>query len=300
MDIFSNRHFVLPLPAEHRFPMQKYALLHQRVSRQLVPPHTLIEPPGATDEQVLLAHDAEYVDQLKAGKLGDKAMRKIGFPWSPELVMRERLVTGATIAACRSALDTGVAINLAGGTHHAHHAWGAGYCLFNDSAVAARVMQREGHVRQVLIVDCDVHQGDGTAAILADDASIFTFSIHGAKNYPFHKAHSDLDIALPDETADQAYLAALTRGLHESFKRITPDLVIYVAGADPFVGDALGRLAVSKQGLAARDRLVLDACRNAGSSVAISMAGGYARNVADIVDIHFATVQLAAEMHSSP
>lgn len=296
MKIFSSPQFVLPLPATHRFPMQKYALLRERVLAQLAPPHHMIAPPSAANHQVTLAHDATYLGRLEAGALTANEIRKIGFPWSPELVARERLVTGATIAACRAALADGVAVNLAGGTHHAHRDWGAGYCVFNDSAVAARVMQAEGRALRVAIIDGDVHQGDGTAAILEDDASIFTFSIHGAKNFPFHKARSDLDIALPDGAADDAFLSAFAEGLRHSLSSAHADLAIYLAGADPFVGDALGRLALSKAGLAERDRLLLDTCGAFGVPVAISMAGGYARNVDDIVDIHFETVRLAGEL----
>jgi len=296
MNVFYSDQFVLPLPPQHRFPMQKYALLMERVvAAHLLKPGELQVPPAATDPEVLLAHASDYLQRLVAGQLTDQEVRRIGFPWSSELVERERLVTGATIAACRAALADGVAVNLAGGTHHAFRDHGAGYCVFNDSAVAALAMLMKDNVQRVSIIDVDVHQGDGTAAILADDPRVFTFSIHGRKNYPFHKQQSDLDIALDDDTDDAAYLAALQQGLSQTFEQSRPDLMIYVAGADPYVDDALGRLAVSKAGLAARDELVLDACYAAGVPVAISMAGGYARNVDDTVDIHFTTVRLAME-----
>jgi acetoin utilization deacetylase AcuC-like enzyme len=191
-------------------------------------------------------------------------------------------------------LEEGIAVNLAGGTHHAFRDRGAGYCVFNDSAIAALAMQAEGRAKRVLVVDCDVHQGDGTAAIMADDPSVFTFSIHGANNFPVHKALSDSDIALPDGAGDEQYLAALRDGLCSALSASQADLAIYLAGADPFAGDRLGRLSLTKQGLAARDELVLRLCRDAGLPVTVTMAGGYAERIEDSVDIHFATVSAAA------
>jgi acetoin utilization deacetylase AcuC-like enzyme len=295
MHIFYDERFVLPLPPGHRFPMQKYRLLYEAVQHTaLVATPDLRQPHPATDVEVLRVHDLAYLQRVDQGALAAQEQRRIGFPWSTALGERERLVAGATIDAARSALLDGLAVNLAGGTHHAFHDHGAGYCVFNDAVIAARTMQSEGRVRRVVIIDCDVHQGDGTAAITADDPSIYTFSIHGAKNYPFHKQRSDLDIALDDDTADDAYLGALEAGLQQALAEARADLAIYVAGADPFVHDQLGRLAVTKTGLAERDRMVLDACAVAGMPVAITMAGGYARNVDDTVDIHLQTVRLAA------
>jgi acetoin utilization deacetylase AcuC-like enzyme len=219
----------------------------------------------------------------------------MGFPWSPQLVERSRHSVGSTIAAGRAALQEGVAVNLAGGTHHAGPDWGQGYCVFNDAAVAARTLQREGLARRVVVLDCDVHQGNGTAAIAAGDATIFTFSIHGANNFPFHKETSDLDIGLEDGTGDKEYLLALAQGAQLALERAQADVAIYLAGADPFVGDRLGRLALSKAGLARRDRLIFDLCREAGLPVVVVMAGGYGRVVADTVDIHFQTVCAAVE-----
>jgi acetoin utilization deacetylase AcuC-like enzyme len=206
------------------------------------------------------------------------------------MVERSRRSAGATIEACRAALADGVAVSLAGGTHHAFREFGEGYCVFNDSAIAARAMQAEGRVRRVVIVDCDVHQGNGTASILADDPTVFTFSIHGAKNFPLRKEQSDLDIELDPGTGDEAYLDALGRGLTEALDRAGAELAVYLAGADPFEKDRFGTLALTKPGLAARERLVLDRCRIAGLPVAVTMAGGYAPDVNDIVDIHFQTV----------
>jgi acetoin utilization deacetylase AcuC-like enzyme len=225
-------------------------------------------------------------------------MRRIGFPWSPEMVERSRRSSGATIAACRAALAEGVAVNLAGGTHHAFRDHGEGFCVFNDSAIAARAMQAEGRARRVVILDCDVHQGNGTASILAGDPTVFTFSIHGSNNFPFHKERSDLDIELPDGTGDTAYLAVLEDGVCRALALANADLAIYLAGADPYVGDRLGKMALTMEGLAARDRIVLDLCYGARIPTAVTMAGGYAKNVEDIVAIHLQTVRIAAEICS--
>lgn len=298
MKIFYTDHFVLPLPPEHRFPMQKYSLLRQRVTASgLIAPQDMGVPHAATDEEITRAHEPEYLRRVQSGELTTQEIRRIGFPWSPEMVERSRRSSGATIEACRAALAEGFAANLAGGTHHAFSNAGQGFCVFNDSAIAARAMQAEGWVRRVVIIDCDVHQGNGTAAILADDSTIFTFSIHGAKNFPFHKEKSDLDIELEDGTDDQTYLAALEQGLQQAIEQAEAELAIYLAGADPFVHDRFGRLALSKAGLAERDRLVFDYCQAAGLPVAIAMAGGYAPQVEDIVDIHFQTIREAAERH---
>jgi acetoin utilization deacetylase AcuC-like enzyme len=210
------------------------------------------------------------------------------------MVERSRRTSGATIAAARAALRDGTAANLAGGTHHAFRDRGEGFCVFNDSAIAARALQAEGLVERVVIVDCDVHQGNGTASIFRDDPSVFTFSIHGANNFPFAKVPGDLDIELADGTGDREYLAALEHGLGEAIERAAADLAIYLAGADPYLDDRLGRLALTKQGLLSRDRLVFEACARAGVPVAVTMAGGYARDIADTVEIQFNTIETAA------
>jgi acetoin utilization deacetylase AcuC-like enzyme len=296
MRIFYTDQFVLPLPEGHRFPMRKYALLRQRVAESgIVAPDQMIIPHAASNAELLRAHTADYVWRCQAGALTPQEIRRIGFPWSPQMVERSRRSSGATIEACRAALEDGVSANLAGGTHHAYADHGEGYCVFNDSAVAARAMQAERRAERVVIIDCDVHQGNGSAAILAGDDTIFTFSIHGAKNFPFHKEQSDLDIALDDSTGDAEYLAALDHGLCQAIELSRADLAIYLAGADPFADDKLGRLALSKQGLAARDRMVFEYCRQAGLPIAITMAGGYAREIEDTVDIHFQTLRGAAE-----
>ena len=296
MQLFYTDVFVLPLPAGHRFPMEKYA----RLRAALLAGGRFAErdfqlPQAASDDELARAHDPAYIAAVSAGRLPEKAQKLIGFPWSPGMVERSRRSAGATLAACRAALQDGAAANLAGGTHHAHYDRGEGFCVFNDAAVAARAMQAEGRARRVLVVDCDVHQGNGTASILAGDDSVFTFSIHGARNFPFDKAQSDLDIELPDGCPDDFYLEQLAHGLATAFDLARPDLVLYLAGADPYHDDRLGRLALSFAGLAERDRQVYAACRAGGVPVAITMAGGYARQIDDTVAIHRQTIELAAD-----
>jgi acetoin utilization deacetylase AcuC-like enzyme len=293
--LYSDR-FLVPLPEGHRFPMPKYSLLRQSVIESgLIPPQDFIEAPRATDEQLLRVHTPEYLDKVKNGLLTEKEVRRIGLPWSPELVERSLRSVGSTIAACRYAVEEGIAVNLAGGTHHAYPDHGEGFCVFNDTAVAVRALQVEGRAHKVVILDCDVHQGNGTAAIFHSDDTVFTFSIHGAKNFPFHKEPSSLDIALPDGTGDEEYLQALQIGLKKSLESTSADLAIYLAGADPYAGDRLGRLLLSKAGLAERDRMVLEACNRSGLPIAITMSGGYAREISDTAEIHFQTVRLAIE-----
>ena len=296
MKIFYTDPYVLPLPPWHRFPMEKYRLLRERVAAEgLAGQDGLQLPPAATDQQILYAHDRAYLQRVVSGGLAAEEQRRIGFPWSPQMVERSRRSSGATVAAARAALEEGVGVNLAGGTHHAFRDRGEGYCVFNDSAIAALALQAEGRVRRVVILDCDVHQGNGTAAILAGDPSVFTFSIHAANNFPFEKENSDLDVELPDGTGDAAYLQALEAGVCRALSAAQPDLAIYLAGADPFEGDRLGRLSLSKNGLAQRDRLVFELCHCAGVPVVVTMAGGYARRITDTAEIHLASVRIAAE-----
>jgi acetoin utilization deacetylase AcuC-like enzyme len=298
MLLFYSDHIQLPLPAGHRFPLPKYALLRERVlSSGFFNHENLVVPPPATFEQLSLVHEPDYIRKVLNGELTVKELRRVGFPWSPGLVERSLRSVGATIAACRAAIEDGTAANLAGGTHHAYPDHGEGYCVFNDVAVGARLMQVEGHARQVLIVDLDVHQGNGTAAIFAGDQSVFTFSMHGAKNFPFHKETSDLDIALPDGTGDEAYLDALEPALALSLEKSAPEFAIYLAGADPYLADSLGRLALTRLGLAQRDRLVLETFRRLGIPLAITMSGGYAKNITDTVDIQFQTLKIAAGVY---
>jgi len=276
--------------------MEKYRLLREAVAASdLTPRVTLLTPQPATDEQILRAHDRGYLESVKSGRLTDQAVRRIGFPWSSQLVHRTRCSVGGTIAACRAALQDGLAVNLAGGTHHAFRDHGQGYCIFNDTVIAIRAMQAERRIDRAVILDGDVHQGNGTAAMAADDPTIFTFSVHSERNFPVRKERSDLDIGLDDGTGDIAYLDAWDSGVRQALRLSEADLAVYVAGADPYEGDRLGRLTLSKSGLAERDRLVFELCRGAGLPVATVMGGGYARPVKDTVEIHLRTVRSAVE-----
>lgn len=299
---YTSDRFVLPLPPGHRFPMSKYRLLRDKVAAES-PGIRLDEAPEATEGELALAHDPNYITAVLEGTLSAAQQREIGFPWSPWMVERARRSVGASIAAARRALDDGVSANLAGGTHHADAHKGSGFCVFNDVAVAARLMQAEWHRRhrqllRVLVVDLDVHQGNGTAAIFRDDPTVFTFSMHGAKNFPFRKVASDLDVDLPDGCEDGPYLAALDSALDQTWQRQAghmPGLAFYLAGADPHVGDRLGRLKLSDAGMAERDRRVLTALRERGIPVALSMAGGYGHDIQTTVRVQHTTLQLAAE-----
>lgn len=294
MKAFYSDTFVLPLPAGHKFPMEKYTRLRERLLLEgVLDAARLHIPDAATDLELHRAHEPAYVARVVEGRLDPAEVRRIGFPWSEAMVERSRRSAGATLAACRGALEDGLGINLAGGTHHAFADRGEGFCVFNDAAVSARGMQAEGRARRVVVLDCDVHQGNGTAAIFRGDDTVFTFSIHGAGNFPYRKENGDLDIALPDGTGDDAYLEALDRGLSDSIERARADLAIYLSGADPHEGDRFGRLKLTKDGLEERDRRVFDACDRAGLPVALAMAGGYGREVEDTVDVHVATVKEA-------
>ncbi len=297
MKIFYTDTFKIPLPAKHSFPKDKYYLLRKRIENAgIVPPEDLIVPEPASEADILRVHDPVYWNRLKNGELSDKEIRRVGLPWSPEIVRRARYSTGATIAACRTALTEKIAVNLGGGTHHAFRGHGQGYCWINDSVIASRVLQTEGLALNILIVDCDVHQGNGTAALVRNDPTIFTFSIHGKNNFPFCKEISDLDIELDDGTDDESYLKALQSGLETSLQNFSADLAIYLAGADAHKKDRFGRLALSKAGLARRDHLVLEQLRRAGLPVAVTMAGGYSPQVSVTVDIHFQTVLAAVRL----
>lgn len=299
MKIFYSDHFVLPLPEGHRFPMIKYSMLRERVSNMGNGfANELQVPRPVTDEEILRAHTPEYLQRIVSGTISPKEMRRIGFPWTERMVERSRRASGGTLEACKAALEDGLAANLAGGTHHAFAGRGEGYCIFNDSVIAARAVQSAGLAEKLLIIDTDVHQGNGTAAILRDDGSIFTFSIHGENNFPFHKERGDLDLPLPDGADDGEFLPALEKGMEQALNASEPEIAIYVSGADPFEGDRLGRLAVSKGGLAERDRLVLETCRGHNIPVAVTMAGGYAKDVEDTVDIHYRTVRRATELQA--
>ena len=302
MRAFYTDSFVLPLPPGHRFPMQKYRRVRERcLAEGILAPSELAEPEAISWSDLARVHGGSYLARVRGGALTPAEQREIGFPWSPEMVERSRRSVGATLAAARTALleaargELGIAINLAGGTHHAYADHGEGFCVFNDVAVAIRVLQQEGRVERVAVVDCDVHQGNGTAAIFSTDPTVLTFSMHGAKNYPFHRERSTIDVELPDRAGDTEFLEALRVNLPRIFEGFRPDLLIYLAGADPFEHDRLGRLAVSKPGLVRRDRMVVEGCRHWGVPLAITMAGGYAAETEDTVDIHVGTVRIAAE-----
>ncbi len=288
---FYSDSFVLPLPAHHRFPIEKYRLTRERLG-SLLPPDRILFclPPAASDEDLLRVHTAEYLEKVKSGNLSALEQRRIGFPWSTEMVERSRRSTGATLQAARQALHDGVAVNLAGGTHHAFSDHGQGYCVFNDVAVATRTLQHERSIQHAVVIDCDVHQGNGTAAIFKQDPTVFTCSLHGANNFPFTKCDGDLDIPLSDGTDDVDYLTVLTRVLEDEIPWEGVDIVFYLAGADPFAGDRLGKLNLSLEGLSQRDHIVAQACRRRQIPLVVAMAGGYAKELDDIVSIHTTTV----------
>ncbi|HEX8147079.1 MAG TPA: histone deacetylase [Pyrinomonadaceae bacterium] len=280
----------------HVFPIRKFELVRDRlVAEGTLAPAEIYEPREAPVADVLLVHTDDYVTRLRAGSLTQREVRRLGLPWSKALVRRSFLATAGTCAAARFALDEGVGANLAGGTHHAFPDHGEGFCVLNDVAVAVRVLQRDGRAQRFAVVDLDVHQGNGTAHIFAEDPSVFTFSMHGAKNYPLFKLRSTLDVELPDGTADEEYLAALARHLPRVFGH-EPDLVFYLGGADPYEGDKLGRLSLTFGGLRARDEMVLRECRARGVAVATVMSGGYAADVGDTVEIHCNTIRAAKEI----
>lgn len=306
MHAYYADHFVLPLPEGHRFPMAKYRLLRDRLAQQL-PQVQLQVAPSASDDELALAHTPGYIQAIAGGTLPAAAQREIGFPWTGAMAERARRSVGATIAACRAALAQGLAGNLAGGTHHAYADRGSGFCVFNDIAVAARLMQAEcargrsvGRVQplKVAVIDLDVHQGNGTAHIFRGDANVFTLSLHGARNFPFRKEAGDLDVELPDGCADDEYLQALDQALDALDQRFAPGLVLYLAGADPHVGDRLGRLALSHDGLEARDRRVFDWAWQRRLPLAFTMAGGYGRDLADTLQAQLNTWRVAQQYHA--
>ena len=304
MQAFYADHFVLPLPEGHRFPMAKYAMLRARLAQDM-PAIALQEALPARAEELALVHTPRYIDAVIQGGLSAAQQREIGFPWSADMAERARRSVGGTVQAARAALGGGgVSANLAGGTHHAYPDKGSGFCVFNDVAVAARVMQAEWaaddrapHDRglQVALIDLDVHQGDGSAHIFSDDASVFTLSLHGAKNFPVRKQQSDCDIELPDGCEDAAYLHALEQGLDQLTRCFAPDLLFYLAGADPHEGDRLGRLALSDAGMQARDRRVFDWAWQQRLPLVMVMAGGYGREIDSTVRVQVNTYRIALD-----
>jgi acetoin utilization deacetylase AcuC-like enzyme len=292
----TSAHYVIPLPSGHRFPIAKYALIRDALlAAGLVTRDTLHDPARATPEQLARVHTTDYVRALADGTLDAAAVRRLGFPWSPALVERSLRAVGGTLGAARHALIHGVAMNLAGGTHHAFADRGEGFCVFNDVAVAIADLRATGDVRRVAVVDLDVHQGNGTHALFAGDAATYTFSMHGGRNYPFTKVPGTLDVELADGTGDATYLALLAEALPRVLRDARADVVFYLAGSDPHEGDRLGRLALTHDGLRRRDAMVLDMCREVGLPVVITLAGGYGRDIADTVRAHVGTAEVAVQ-----
>ena len=280
----------------HVFPIRKFELVRDRLlSEGTLRRADIVEPQPAAVADVLLVHTEDYITRLRSGRLTPRELRRLGLPWSKALVRRSFLAAGGTLAAARRALAEGVGSNLAGGTHHAFPDHGEGFCVLNDVAITIRVLLRDRLIVRAGVVDCDVHQGNGTAAIFEGDARVFTFSMHGAKNYPLFKTRSDLDVELPDATGDEAYMTALAETLPRVFAH-EPDIVFYLGGADPYVGDKLGRLALTIEGLAARDRFVLTECRARRIPVVTVMSGGYAEEIKDTVEIHCNTIRAVRDV----
>jgi acetoin utilization deacetylase AcuC-like enzyme len=297
--VFYTPRYYADIGEGHVFPIRKFELARDRLLGEgTLAPSEIIEPQPAPVADVLLVHTEDYVTRLRAGSLTPRELRRLGLPWSKALVRRSFLATGGTLAAARAALDAGIASNLAGGTHHAFPDHGEGFCVLNDVAVAIRALRRDRLIERAAVVDCDVHQGNGTATIFADDASVYTFSVHGAKNYPVFKARSTLDVELPDGTGDEEYLRTLAEHLPRVFEH-HPDLVFYLGGADPYAGDKLGRLSLSLAGLRARDEFVLSECAARGVPVATVMSGGYAADINDTVEIHCNTIRAAKALDAA-
>ena len=313
LHLWTSARFEIPLPEGHRFPAEKYALLRDGALTQgLVTPDHLHEPARVTADDLARVHGADYLTRLVAGRLRPDEIRRLGFPWSPELVERSHRAAGGTVEAAEAALEHGIAMNLAGGTHHAFPDHGEGFCVLNDAAIAIRRLQALGRIRRAVIVDLDVHQGNGTHAIFATDPTVRTFSMHGARNYPYALSRRDRggtdraaagyggrfdaddDLPLGDGTGDAEYLATLERTLPAALHAARPDLVVYLAGADPHENDRLGRMCLTFDGLARRDAYVLATCREIGLPVAITIAGGYGHDIADTVRVHLNTVRIAA------
>jgi acetoin utilization deacetylase AcuC-like enzyme len=296
MHLWTHHRRRFPLPPQHKFPLGKYELLAERVLADgLTTPAELHEPEPVDWVELAAVHDRGLLSRIREGCLTVREERGLGLPWSHELVERGRCSVAGTVAAAHHALAFGVAMNLGGGTHHAGRDFARGYCLFNDVAVALAALRREGAAERAIVVDCDVHQGDGTAQIFAEDPRTFTLSLHGARNYPFTRVPSDLDVDIASGTGDGRYLRALREALDFALDRARPDFAFYLAGADPWEGDRLGRLALTKAGLRLRDALVLDRLGAAGAAVCVVLAGGYAEAIGDTVDINAATAAEVAE-----
>jgi acetoin utilization deacetylase AcuC-like enzyme len=301
MDVWTHHRWRFPLPPRHGFPLDKYELLAERVVADgLVAPRELHEAAPVDWAELAAVHDCGLLSRIREGCLTVREERGLGLPWSRDLVERGRRSVGGTVAAARHALERDVAMNLGGGTHHAGRDFARGYCLFNDVAVALAALRRDGLAERAIVLDCDVHQGDGTADILAEDPRSFTVSLHGARNYPFTRVASDLDVDIASGTGDERYLRALAEALDFALDRFRPDFAFYLAGADPWKDDRLGRLALTKAGLRARDELALDRLLEAGAAVCVVLAGGYAVDVRDTVDINAATAAAVAKRVHAP
>lgn len=293
MRVFYTPRYYADIGEGHVFPIRKFERVRDRLLAEgTLQPHEVIEPQPAGIADVLLVHTEDYVTRLRAGLLTPREIRRLGLPWSKALVRRSFLAAGGTLRAARWALEAGIGSNLAGGTHHSFPDHGEGFCVLNDVAIAIRTLKRDGLIKRAAVVDCDVHQGNGTAAIFADDESVFTFSMHGAKNYPLFKMRSTVDVELEDGTGDEFYLETLAAQLPRIFAH-RPDIIFYLGGADPYVGDKLGRLALSIEGLRARDELVLSECKRRGVPTTTVMSGGYAEEIGDMIEIHCNTIRAA-------
>lgn len=297
MRVSYHKDYWIALPERHPFPMGKYPALHKiLLDEDLIRPDGVYAPDECDPRDLMLVHTRTYVERILSGSLEEDTAKRIGVPWTPALARRSRLAVQGTIDAARMALEDGVAANLAGGTHHAHAGRGEGYCVFNDVAVAIRVLQHEQRIARALVVDLDVHQGNGTAAIFEGEESVFTFSMHGEKNYPLRKERSSLDLPLPDKLDDEAYLGLLSKHLPEVIARSRPDIVVYLAGVDVMQGDRFGRLALTREGLAARDRFVLETVQERGLPILLVLAGGYARTAEITADLHAVVHREAARV----
>lgn len=291
--LFYCDHYAIPLPPGHKFPIEKYRLLRELLSADGF--YRLEAAPFAARETIELAHDSAYVDAILNGTLDPRAMRRIGFPWSQDLVRRTLSSVGGTLAAACDALESGFGGNLAGGTHHASRSEGAGFCVFNDIAVAISWLRAEHRIRKAAVVDLDVHQGDGTACIFRDDPDVLTLSLHGRNNFPFRKQQSRIDVDLPDATGDAEYLSALD-GVLPQVAAFAPEIVFYQSGVDPLAGDKLGRMALTHAGLAERDRRVMKLAREQGVPLVVTLGGGYADPISRTAEAHANTFRMAREV----
>ncbi len=296
MRIFYSDHYTLPLPGDHRFPMAKYRMLRNYlIDHQIVKPIELYESPMASEDLIQLAHTAEYVEAVRTGEVNINIIKRIGFPWSPELYVRSCVTVGGALEATKAALHDGIAGNLAGGTHHAHADRGEGYCVFNDIAVATRYLKKHGLAKRIAIIDLDVHQGNGNSSILKDDSDVFVFSMHGEKNYPFIKIPSHLDIALPEGATDEVFLENLVQGLAR-VKEFGPDYIFYQTGVDPLKEDKLGKMNLTLDGLMRRDRMVLEYARDHEIPISLALGGGYAEPIELTVIAYANTYRVAKEV----